>query len=82
MGQIMKMVEDTRRQVYQNTQLLTQILQSSSQMAVEETGDSFDLPVGSVEEMDKLDVWLSTRANYTTLVSIVLYNKNFHHFFS
>jgi hypothetical protein len=68
--QLIKIQEDTRRQVYQNTTLLQQLL--SQRQAPDEgqvSGDLFDLPVKSSAEVDQLEAWLTTNANYTALVS-------------
>lgn len=73
---LLKVIEDTRRQVYQNTQLLTELLQAprSSEASILTVG-LFDMPIKSVDQMDELEKWLSTSANYTALVSLfILYN--------
>jgi hypothetical protein len=69
--QLVKLQEDARRQVYENSKPLNQLLQNERHSADDgaTTTDLFKLPVESIADMEDLEQWIKTLANFTALVS-------------
>jgi hypothetical protein len=71
--QLLRQVEDIKRQVYQNTSLLQQLLQLPTQAVDEPSNvDVYKLPITTLQEMDELEQWLLNTANYKTLVCLTV----------